>query len=190
MTQVLSDFTHTGLRCVALQTERGHLCGYVAVPPEHPLFGVYYSEETEVLSDALAKRMDQPIGESMAAMLAALNGEAKSSPELVITVHGGITYAGGSHYGEAKHLAHLAAELERAKAFEDPFEWLIKHNQRDLDWHTEHAGQPSNYPVETADRLWWFGFDCNHCCDEQYPKDQEFVEAQCRKMAEQLAGIK
>lgn len=35
----------TGLPCMALRHHLGHWCGYVGLPPEHPLYGKGYSNE-------------------------------------------------------------------------------------------------------------------------------------------------
>lgn len=62
-----------------------------------------------------------------------------------------------------------------------------------------HSSQewPTSYPVEGG--LHWFGFDCAHLGDAvgyrqyQRPGDvlrtQEFVEAECEKLAKQLAEV-
>ena len=34
----------TGLPCLIVRNSSGALCGYVGVPPEHPWFGVWYSD--------------------------------------------------------------------------------------------------------------------------------------------------
>ena len=40
-----AEWRHDGLPCLALRNERsGNWCGYVGVPPEHPLHGKSYSE--------------------------------------------------------------------------------------------------------------------------------------------------
>ena len=42
------EFRHAGLVCLIVRNTRlGNLCGYVAVPPEHPLYGCHY-ENVEV----------------------------------------------------------------------------------------------------------------------------------------------
>lgn len=38
------DFTHAGLTCLALRGHHGVWCGYVAVPPGHPLHGTVYQD--------------------------------------------------------------------------------------------------------------------------------------------------
>ena len=40
---VLKEWDHAGLKCAVSQAhEYGHLCGYVRVPPGHPLYGKDY----------------------------------------------------------------------------------------------------------------------------------------------------
>jgi hypothetical protein len=58
------------------------------------------------------------------------------------------------------------------------------------------------------DGLWWIGFDCGHICDGVDPsiiddrykeamswnthefRTREYVEAECKKLAEQLGGVR
>jgi len=37
-------FYHKGLKCVVVFTNMGHRCGYVGVPPDHPLYGKDYGD--------------------------------------------------------------------------------------------------------------------------------------------------
>lgn len=38
---ILKEWDHAGLKCAVTQSSQGgHLCGYVRVPPDHPLYGV------------------------------------------------------------------------------------------------------------------------------------------------------
>ncbi len=89
------EWRHLGLPCLIVRNGSGALCGYVGVPPTHPLHGVGYNEETPVLKDALAARMEKPLGEtpSMAVMLGALLGDMKPRLDTVFDVHGGLTYS-------------------------------------------------------------------------------------------------
>lgn len=66
----------TGLACAIVRGPMGALNGYVAVPPSHPWFQVGYST-------ALCQH----------------EGCWEHSPESIITVHGGITYAGSGVTG-------------------------------------------------------------------------------------------
>ena len=91
--------TAAGLRAVVIMNTLGYRCGYVGVPATHLLFGVSYNQDALVLKDA--------------------------SPEGVIDVHGGLTYAGDGdcpvpsklwwfgydcgHYGDAPEPGSLMA---------------------------------------------------------------------------------
>jgi hypothetical protein len=44
------EFKAHGLPCLMRRTERGNWCGYVAVPPGHPLHGKGYDEEEVAVS--------------------------------------------------------------------------------------------------------------------------------------------
>lgn len=49
------EFEHAGLPCLITRHEElGHLCGYVAVPPGHPLHGKSYSDQDERANALLA----------------------------------------------------------------------------------------------------------------------------------------
>ena len=93
---IVKDWTtEAGLRAVIVMTEMGHHCGYVGVPPGHPLHGVGYSQPC----DALSPMPDsEPLGKRgvLAVFCAAGDPERARSPEMVFDVHGSITYSGGS----------------------------------------------------------------------------------------------
>ena len=38
------EFEHKGYPCLIIRTPMGHLCGYVAVKPEHPMYGKDYND--------------------------------------------------------------------------------------------------------------------------------------------------
>jgi len=63
---VEKDWECSGLRCVVLANVggMGHRCGYVAVPPSHPLYQKEYSEDTRL-----------------------------GFPDELIDVHGGVTFS-------------------------------------------------------------------------------------------------
>jgi len=85
--------TAAGLRAVCLIVNGSHRCGYVEVPKEHPLFGVEYGQETEILRDLHTKAMEGPIGKR--GILALFCGANKPKPEVVFDVHGSLTFSGG-----------------------------------------------------------------------------------------------
>lgn len=46
---VEEEFEYDGYKCVVTLQRRGHRCGYVGVPPEHPAFGLDYT--SDILSE-------------------------------------------------------------------------------------------------------------------------------------------
>ena len=83
-----------GYRCVIMRhPEIGHLCGYVGIPKNHPLYGVHYGEESPALAARFKERLNEPIGEN-APIVAIMLGEPKATPELSFNnVHCGITWS-------------------------------------------------------------------------------------------------
>lgn len=163
--EVESDFAAHGLRCVVLMTDMGHRCGYVGIPPNHPLHGLDYSEPSPVLDAAWEQAKLGPIGKRGIIPMLFHVGQAQAHPaaRVVFDVHGSLTFADS-----------------------DP-----------------------RYPVPN-DGLWWFGFDCAHAGDapdverivnaptrgicRRLPqtgvvRSQEYLEEECRKLAEQLAAF-
>lgn len=71
MGAIESLFHHHGYKCVVVFTQNGHRCGYVAVPMDHPAYGVHYhdynwNDDTDPIHQLL---------------------------EAIHVVHGGITYS-------------------------------------------------------------------------------------------------
>lgn len=64
--------TKVGLMAVAGMNGSGYRVGYVAVESDHPLFGVHYSHEVDLLF------------------------RPPTRPDCLLTVHGGLTYSGDS----------------------------------------------------------------------------------------------
>lgn len=54
---------------------------------------------------------------------------------------------------------------------------------------TYSGSSEDKYPVESDKKLWFFGFDCSHTDDQYDPKSQEYVEAECLSLAQQLLAI-
>lgn len=125
------EFRHVGLPCLLVrQASHGAWCGYVGVPPGHPLHGLDYGNE-----------------------------------KVNVSVHGGLTFAAACH-------------------------------PKSPVCHVPLPGEPAE--------VWWFGFDCVHSGDyapghdrahygpyggwpgEQY-RTQRYVEAEVKRLAEQLA---
>lgn len=45
------------------------------------------------------------------------------------------------------------------------------------------------YPVESDEKLWFFGYDCAHAEDTYYPKSLDYCIQECKSLAEQLGRI-
>lgn len=43
--KVEKEWEHLGFKCVVIATDMGYRCGYVAVGPDHPLYGMDYCDE-------------------------------------------------------------------------------------------------------------------------------------------------
>jgi hypothetical protein len=89
--------TKAGLEAACLLVNDGsHRCGYVRVPPGHPLHGVHYNEHCPALAAAWEKAKEGPIGDrSPIAVFIACGAPEEARPDVVFEVHGGITYADG-----------------------------------------------------------------------------------------------
>jgi hypothetical protein len=85
--------TAAGYRGYLKRNHIGSWCGYVILSPGHPFHAIGYNEAVAKFEEALKWRLQRPVGKlnPMAAVLAAINGPAPT-PEIVLEVHGGITF--------------------------------------------------------------------------------------------------
>lgn len=141
------DFEWHGLPCLMLRTEKmGNWCGYVAVGPDHPWYGVGYSNCT-------AK---PKCDESKA------DGHCVHSPESLLEVHGGITYA--DHC--AGHICHVPKPGQPDNVF-----WF------GFDCAHFNDGMPGYRVVLGDDNLFSHGY-----------KDVAYVRRETERLAAQLAA--
>lgn len=129
--------TKAGLRAVCLMVRGSHRCGYVGLPPGHPLYGVEYDDDNELLGRQRQKLDCEPAGKRGVVTLFCWDGK-KVSPEIFFDVHGSLTYSSsGEDYpaegpewwlgfdcahcgdstafsgGESRSLEYVVAECER-----------------------------------------------------------------------------
>lgn len=87
-----------GYRAVAARIRNSHLCGYVGIPKEHPLYEMPYSKR--LAKSFWQEIVDRPFRGSSIDMLLAShdykNGELGPTLSYYIDVHGGVTYSGGN----------------------------------------------------------------------------------------------
>jgi hypothetical protein len=165
------EISHAGLDCIVHRTTwSGCLCGYVGLPADHPLYGVGYDQEHPALAQRAGARADEPIGtmSPMLVLLAAVKGEIAIEPRMALAVHGGLSYSGF---------------------------WRMSGDRTTARWSSGRMVDPGYA------RRWWFGFDCGHHGDitpanaERYGwhdgiyRDIEYVIAETRSLAEQLAAV-
>lgn len=139
----------------------GHLCGYVAVEPSHPLHGK---------QDSITQ--ENPDGST-------------TYLYLELQVHGGITFSGPCDDAQklwAYHREHLAQAQAEAQKFplgdgaEFLREWgLLLSNP--VAWLDHFYATAICHRAPGDDNLWWFGFDCGHAFDLS-----PGVEAQMREI--------
>lgn len=88
--------TDAGLQAMMRRNAAGAWCGYVAVPREHVLHGLDYSDEVAWLGPVLAERCNQPLGNQggLGVLINLVFGEVKPTLEMCVRVHGGITFCG------------------------------------------------------------------------------------------------
>lgn len=97
--------TKSGLRAVVLIVAWGgrqrHRCGYVAMPPGHPMHGASYGEPHPLLTQDEADHSTIGKKSPILALTAAVRGDedgerVRRSPDVVFDCHGGITFSGGN----------------------------------------------------------------------------------------------
>ena len=93
------EWEHRGLCCLIIRHPTlGHLCGYVGVPPAHPLFGKEYRQCLRGCPCVLSERFGAWVKEWPCVW-----EEGHSAIIRLFDVHGGITFCGqGDEYPEGR----------------------------------------------------------------------------------------
>lgn len=150
----------SGLPCMIIRTSMGHLCGYVGVPPAHPLHGVEYSGCPQ--GAACPDRTEE-------------HPWCGHAPEAVLRVHGGITYSDKCQ-GNICHNPPMGEEVA--------IYWFGFDHAHAGDWSPSMAATCSDTYLEhcgLGKPTGWGGVI-------EY-RTIEYVEDQCRNLAGQLAAI-
>jgi len=172
MFRIESIFFHKDYKCVVVFTSSGHRCGYVAVTPDHPLFGIDYSQDIKS-PELLQELKNTTIGKRSIIDLFCWNGE-ETKLSLLVNVHGGITYSKLSH-----HSIFPTNQFDKVWYF--GFDCAHCDDGKDLNLATQYFGlNKMRWALE------W---------EEKYPtRDQvrslQYVENECKSLAEQLDCIK
>jgi len=167
------DFEHVGFPCTVLRhSTNGHLCGYVAVPPGHPLHGVEYDSPSEALRQRLERRENEPLGDTpgMGVMISLLRGELEPRPDVALNVHGGLTYSAAC----GGHICHVPKEGEPDNVW-----WF--------GFDCNHYGDYGPGSV-VADRKMNFAHAGPGGHMSAY-RTVEYVKRECMRLAEQLREV-
>lgn len=100
--------SETGLDCHIYPCNFGsgryHLCGYVRIPEDHPLYKVDYSASVpQSLIDAREKALQGPIGKRGIIDVLCMGSGAEMCSGVLFDVHGGITFSGPFRDGNPEH---------------------------------------------------------------------------------------
>lgn len=98
-----------GLRCIIKRVLwSGHLCGYVGVPKDHPLFGKGYSDIVIAPKDKYHRKIDVDEIGAINLFIGAVHAQQHDNDKVksldlcvLIDCHGGLTYSGDHAPGEA-----------------------------------------------------------------------------------------
>lgn len=173
MFRVESIFWHKGYKCVVVFTDMGHRCGYVAVAPDHPLFGIKYNQH--IMSPELLQEIkSSPISKKGIIDILCWDGE-EIKLSLLVNVHGGITYSGMSYLTK------------------------FPTNQFDKVWYFGFDCAHYNDAKDLNLAVKYFGYNRMKVIIElenKYPSYSYFIrslsycEQECKSMADQLDCIK
>jgi hypothetical protein len=172
--KVENDFLYNGFRCVVIFTSMGHRCGYVGLTKENPLYEKDYGQQcsclktSDVAEDDIGKRGIIPL------LRQSCEDSDYMTPDCYFDVHGGITYAGGGN--------------NSTYPVESDLWWL--------GFDCAHCGDGKDYEKVKEYQL----MDVNHVnnlieIDDMYPdikgtiRTQEYVEQECKNLADQLHAI-
>lgn len=168
----------------------GALCGYVGVVKGHSWHGMGYSGNGEWGSQ-----------------------EREKSPEAVVDVHGGLTFAGGCRKPTPAGWEDLKAnfpkwEREAAAYPRGDAAERVKNLRASLESYEAYASRVEQTAIcrmaDGDDDVHWFGFDCAHAGDlcpkldslgarsfvgDVY-RDIEYVTAEVTSLARQVAAVK
>jgi len=169
-----SVFFYQGYKCVVVFTKIGHRCGYVAVTPDHPLFGIAYSQDIKS-PELLQEISNSTIGKKSLIDIFCWDGkEARLS--LLVNVHGGITYSGLSH------LSNFPTN-QFDKVWYFGFDCGHYGDGKDLKTAVKYFGlNRMKWILDYEDK---YGY-----ADKDEVRSLSYVKNECKLLAEQLDCIK
>lgn len=162
------EFEHAGYKCVVVFGAMGHRCGYVGVPRSHSLYGNDYCEHLEIKKDDIG---DREVSGIFPLLGACLDDDERIRIEAYFQCHGGITYSDGgenSKYPIESDLWWFGFDCGHAGDRDDLTYAMQKFPNRQEEYRTRLLIE-SEYPIE-----------------DDVIRTEEYVEEECKKLAEQL----
>ena len=97
MYKVEKVWNHKRNVCVVIMSSKGYRCGYVGIPPEHPLYGKDSRSRPQSIQHLKEKVLNSPVGKK-GIMDILFFFDSKEGIRIVdlFDVHGSLTYSGGS----------------------------------------------------------------------------------------------
>lgn len=139
-------FQHAGFNCLCTRGPLGVWCGYVAVPPDHPFYGLSYNEDTVIVDfsfkDKIKERFLYSSDEEAQQIILSLQHRKwdargfASQINKLLKAHGGITYTDDKVY-------------------------VVLDEESEPGWDVIRP--VTRYNIEG--KWWWIGFDTMHAYD-------------------------
>lgn len=185
----------TGLFCVIIRVDfSGNLCGYVAVPPDHPAYGLHYDGITDAEAQAKREAWREDVRRWTEAGRPPLEkwwARPDKPPPLPddpvpgigeklrdIEVHGGLNYARAGQTPTVESWERLRLSVDEAKLSDEFRKFPLGDTARFVRKFQPVVDNYEAYveliykisiccEVEPGepDDLWYFGFDCGHAWD-------------------------
>lgn len=168
---VEKEFEHAGLKCVVTFGDMGHRCGYVGVPKEHSLYGKYYDDYLDIKKSEVEGELKERYFELF---IAAMDDDERARIGYVLECHGGVTFSDGGENSTYPIKSDL---------WWFGFDCAHYCDGRDLKLSLER------FPEKSEQINSMIAFDNKFGFTSYAPaKTTDFVEEECRKLAEQLSA--
>ena len=165
---VESEFKHCGYKCVVIFCDLGHRCGYVGISKRNELYGKDYSDYLDIYKKDIE---DKEISGIVPLFIACIDPDERIIIDAYFSCHGGITYAGGGENSTYPINSDL---------WWFGFDCGHYNDGKDLELALEIFPEKKDLilnRIEIEKRIE---------ATEGILREKEYVEEECRKLAEQL----
>lgn len=162
------EFEHAGYKCVVTFGAIGHRCGYVGIPKSHSLYGKDYQEHLDIKKADIG---DREISGIFPWLGACLDKDERIRIEAYFSVHGGITFADG---GENSSYP-IESDL-----------WWFGFDCGHCDDGKELELAYERFPNYRKILSMQIEIESKFHIDGLIVRTEDYVAAECKKLAEQL----